>query len=206
MEHTCSPKQFGALSGTSVLTLQHWDMADIFPAHRIPTNRCYYTHDQCLEYRGLTATGAGITIVSARVSSTSQKLNLQDHVPALRDYCLRRHVKADEWREEVSSGLNSHRTHVNRIMHEIERGRVQPLSIAHTDRLVRLGCEWFTALCERHGMDLVVATGESVSPEYEFVHDFLSSVHVFSARLSGLRSSQKVIRDATVQKNAPPGQ
>src|SRR5579885_2123457 len=49
MENTYSPKQFGALIGKSVLTLQRWDKAGILPAHRTPTNRRYYTHDQYLE-------------------------------------------------------------------------------------------------------------------------------------------------------------
>ena len=38
------------------------------------------------------------------------------------------------------------------------------------------------------------------------MQDLLSIVHVFSARLYGLRSYKKVIRDAAVQKNPPPGQ
>ena len=206
MENTYSPKQFGALIGKSVLTLQRWDKAGILPAQRTPTNRRYYTHDQYLEYRGLKAQGAGTTIVYARVSSASQKSDLQNQVAALRAYCLQQHVKADEWIEEVGSGLNYQRQHFNRIMQEIELGRVQRLIIAHQDRLVRFGFEWFAAFCERHGTELVIVNGDTLSPEQELVQDLLSIVHVFSARLYGLRSYNKVIRDAALQKNSPPGQ
>jgi putative resolvase len=186
MEHTSSPKQFGALIGKSVLTLQRWDKAGIFPAQRTPTNRRYSTQDQYLEYRGLKARGAGTTMVSARVSSASQK--------------------PDQWLEEVGSGLNDQRTPFNRVMEEIELGRVQRLIIAHTDRLVRCGFAWFAAFCERHGTGLVIVHGDTLSPEQELVQDVLSMVHIFSARLSGLRSYQKVIRDVAVQKNSPPGE
>jgi putative resolvase len=206
MENTYSPKQFGALIGKSVLTLQRWDKAGILPAQRTPTNRRYYTHDQYLEYRGLKARGAGTTIVYARVSSASQKPDLQNQVAALRDYCLRQHVQTDEWIEEVGSGLNYQRKHFNRIMEEIELGRVQRLIIAHKDRLVRFGFEWFAAFCQRHGTELVIVNGDTLSPEQELVQDLLSIVHIFSARLYGLRSYQKVIRDAALQKNSPPGQ
>ena len=206
MENIYSPKQFGALIGKSVLTLQRWDRAGILPAHRSPTNRRYYTHDQYLEYRGLKAKGTGATIVYARVSSASQKPDLQNQVAALRTYCQRHDFTVDEWIEEVGSGLNYQRKHFNRVMEEIELGRVQRLVIAHKDRLVRFGFEWFAAFCERHGTALVIVNGDTLSPEQELVQDLLSIVHVFSARLYWLRSYQKVIRDAALQKNTPPGE
>jgi putative resolvase len=48
--------------------------------------------------------------------------------------------------------------------------------------------------------------GDTLSPEQELVQDLLSIVHVFSARLYGLRSYQKVIRDAALYKDSPPGE
>jgi putative resolvase len=206
MENTYSPKQFGALIGKSVLTLQRWDRAGILKAHRTPTNRRYYTHDQYLEYRGLKAKGTGATIVYARVSSASQQPDLQNQIAALKDYCQRHDFRVDEWVEEVGSGLNYQRKQFQRIMEAIELGRVQRLIIAHKDRLVRFGFEWFAAFCARHGTDLVIVNGETFSPEQELVQDLLSIVHVFSARLYGLRSYQKVIRDAALQKNPTSGQ
>jgi putative resolvase len=206
MENTYSPKQFGALIGKSVLTLQRWDRAGILTAHRTPTNRRYYTHEQYLEYRGLKAKGGGATLVYARVSSQSQKPDLQNQVAALRAYCQAHDLKVDEWIEEVGSGLNYQRKQFNRLMEEIELGRVRRLVIAHKDRLVRFGVEWFAAFCERHGTDLIIVNGDTLSPEQELVQDLLSIVHVFSARLYGLRSYKKVIRDAALQKSPPSGQ
>jgi len=127
-------------------------------------------------------------------------------VAALKDFCQRQGFKVDEWIEEVGSGLNYQRKQFNRIMEEIELGRVQRLIIAHQDRLVRFGFEWFAAFCARHGTDLVVVNGDTLSPEQELVQDLLSIVHVFSARLYGLRSYKKVLRDAALQKDTPPGQ
>ena len=72
--------------------------------------------------------------------------------------------------------------------------------------MVRFGFEWFAAFCERHGTELVIVNGDILSPEQELAQDLLSIVHVFSARLYRLRSYKKVIRDAAMQKNSPPGQ
>jgi putative resolvase len=206
MEHTYRPHEFAALIGKTVNTLQRWDREGILPAHRSPTNRRYYTHDQYLEYRGLKAKGTGTTIAYTRVSTQGQKPDLQNQVAALRAYCQAQQIQVDEWVEEIGSGLNYQRKEFNRIMEEIELGWVQQLIVAHKDRLVRFGFEWFAAFCERHGTQLVIVNGNTLSPEQELVQDLLSIVHIFSARLYGLRSYKKVIRDAAVQKNTPPGQ
>jgi putative resolvase len=65
---------------------------------------------------------------------------------------------------------------------------VQRLIVAHKDRLVRFGFEWFAGFCQRHGTELVIVHGATLSPEQELVQDLLSIVHSFSARLEGLRS------------------
>ena len=89
MEHTFSSREFAVLIGKTVNTLQRWDREGILPSHRGPTDRRYYIHDQCLEYWGLKAKGVGATIVYARVSSQGQKLDVQNQVAALKDYCQR---------------------------------------------------------------------------------------------------------------------
>jgi predicted site-specific integrase-resolvase len=206
VDATYSPKRFGQLIGRSVNTLQKWDRKGILKAHRSPTNRRYYTHDQYLAYRGLTADAGGKTIVYARVSSAGQKHDLANQVAALRDYCQRHNCQPDEWIEEIGSGLNYQRKHFNRLMEQIELGQVRRLIIAHKDRLVRFGFEWFAAVCARHGTELLIVNGDALSPEQELVRDLLSIVHVFSARLYGLRSYEKVIRDAALHQDQTPGE
>jgi predicted site-specific integrase-resolvase len=79
------------------------------------------------------------------------------------------------------------------------------LIVAHQDRLVRFGVEWFAAFCQRHGIDLLIVNGDTLSPEQELVQDLLSIVHVFSARLYGLRAYKQVIRDAVLHQDQTPG-
>ncbi len=206
MDTTYSPKQFGQLIGRSVNTLQKWDRKGVLHAHRSPTNRRYYTHDQYLAYRGLLAQASGKEIVYARVSSVGQKPDLANQVAALRAYCAQHGYQPDAWIEEIGSGLNYQRKHFNRLMEQIELGQVRRLIIAHKDRLVRFGFEWFAAFCARHGTELLIVNGDTLSPEHELVQDLLSIVHVFSARLYGLRSCKKVIRDAALHQDETPGE
>lgn len=201
MFNTYSPKEFGKLIGRTTNTLQKWDREGRLKAHRSPTNRRYYTHDQYLEYRGLKAAEKGLTIVYARVSGVAQKPDLVNQVKALESYCEQQHLQVDEWMQDIGSGLNYKRKQFNRLMEMVELGQVRRIIIAHRDRLVRFGYEYFEAFCQRHHTDLVVINGESLSPEQELVRDLIAIVSVFSARLHGLRSYKKVIKDAALQKD-----
>jgi putative resolvase len=201
MEHTYSPKNFSKLVGVSVFTLQRWDRNGTLAAHRTPTNRRYYTHDQYLQYRGLISNEQGKTIAYARVSSPSQKKDLLMQKDALRAYCVEHKIKVDQWIEDIGSALNYKRKGFNQIIEEIELGHVKRVVIGYEDRFVRFGYDWFEAFCERHGTEIVVTNGEAFSPEQELVKDLLAIVTVFSARLHGLRSHKNAIRAAALLKD-----
>jgi putative resolvase len=169
--------------------------------HRTPiTNRRYYTHDQYLAYRGLVAPEQGLTIAYARVSGVAQKPDLANQVQALETYCQDHRIQVEEWMQDIGSVLNYKRKQFNRLMERIEPGQVRRLIIAHRDRLVRFGYEYFEAFCERHHTAIVVINGEALSPEQELVRDLMAIVTVVSARLHGLRSYRKVLKDAALQK------
>ena len=201
MFNTYSPKEFGKLIGRTTNTLQKWDREGKLKAHRSPTNRRYYTHDQYLTYRGLVAPEQGLTVAYARVSGVAQKPDLANQLRALEVYCNQHTIKVDEWMQDSGSGLNYKRKQFNRLMEMVELGQVRRLIIAHQDRLVRFGYDYFEAFCERHNTEIVVIDGETLSPEQELVQDLVAILTVFSARLHGLRSYKKVIKDAALQKD-----
>ena len=183
-----------------MFTLQRWDRNGTLTAHRTPTNRRYYTHDQYLQYRGLVAGSQGKTIAYARVSSPSQKKDLAIQKEALRAYCLEHSITVDQWMEDIGSALNYQRQGFNQIIEQIELGQVRRLIIAYQDRFVRFGYDWFEQFCQRHGTEITVMNGEVFSPEEELVRDLIAIVTVFRARLHGLRSHKNAIRAAALLK------
>lgn len=201
MLNTYSLKQFAELIGKHEKTLQKWDREGTLKAHRSPTNRRYYTHDQYLEYMGLVADKKGQAIAYARVSTAAQKPDLSNQVAALESYCNEHEIKVDIWMQDVGSGLNYKREQFTRLFEMVELGQVKVIIIAHRDRLVRFGYEWFEAFCERHGTKIIVINGDKLSPEKEMVEDLLAIVTVFSARFHGLRSYRKVLKDACLPQD-----
>jgi predicted site-specific integrase-resolvase len=135
------------------------------------------------------------------VSGRAQKPDLAHQVKALEAYCKERSLTVDEWMSDIGSGLNYKRKNFNRLMEMVELGQVRRIVIAHRDRLVRFGYEYFEAFCERHHTEIVIINGETMSPEQELVRDLIAIVTVFSARLHGLRSYRKVLKDAALQKD-----
>src|SRR6266700_1434900 len=206
MEHTYSPRHFSKLVGVSVYTLQRWDRNGTLTAHRTPTNRRYYTHDQYLTYRGLVASERGKTIVYARVSSPAQKKDLLYQKEALQAYTLEQQITVDQWVEDIGSALNYKRKGFNQVIEQIELGQVKRLIIGYPDRFVRFGYDWFESFCERHGTTITVINGESLSPEQELVRDMIAITTVFSARLHGLRSHKNAIRAAALGKEVKDDQ
>jgi predicted site-specific integrase-resolvase len=98
---------------------------------------------------------------------------------------------ANEWLSDIGSGLNDERKSFNKLMVNDEKGVVSEIIIAHKDRLVRFGFEWFENFCKNHGCKITVINLETLSPEEEVTRDVLSIIHCFSTRLYGLRRYKK---------------
>jgi putative resolvase len=95
--------------------------------------------------------------------------------------------------EDIGSGLNDKRKNFVKLMEMVEQGEVSEIVIAHKDRLVRFGFEWYDKFAQDHGVKIVVMNAASLSPEEEMTRDLLSIIHCFSSRLYGLHKYKKKI-------------
>ncbi|NTW34397.1 MAG: IS607 family transposase [Bacteroidetes bacterium] len=192
MKSTYSPKQFGLLICRTTKTLQRWDRKGILKAHRSITGRRYYTHDQYLEIKGQKSNDRK-NATYCRVSSAAQKKDLLSQRNALEHFCIASGKIIDEKLEDVGSGLNYKRKNFIKLMEMVERGEIAEIIIAHKDRLVRFGFEWFEKFCNDHNVKIIIMNAETLSPEAEMTKDLLSIIHCFSSRLYGLQKYKKQI-------------
>jgi predicted site-specific integrase-resolvase len=194
MEKHFTPKSFGELIGKSVKTLQRWDREQKLIARRTPTQRRYYTFEQYHSYIGAKLNNDKNIIVYCRVSSANQKNDLNSQKLALEQFCAAKGYCVSDWIMEVGSGLNYKRKQFNQLLEQVELGKISKIIIAHKDRLVRFGFEWFESFCKRHETIIEVMNQHSLSPEQEMTQDLLSIIHCFSSRLYGLRKYKKTIK------------
>jgi predicted site-specific integrase-resolvase len=197
-----TPKEFGELIRRSVKTLQRWDREGIFKAKRTAGDRRYYTHDQYLEHMGLSSDKQkGKKIIYFRVSSANQKADLESQRKALEQFVIANGWEIDLWLSDIGSGLNYKRKNFSKILEMIEQGQVAKLIIAHKDRFVRFGFEWFENFAKNHGTDIIIMNQQSLSPEQEMVQDLLNIIHCFSSRLYGLRKYKKMLKEDLTKKD-----
>lgn len=191
------PNEFAEMLGVSVKTLQRWDNEGKLIAFRNPANRRYYTHDQYLDYLGKTNTTKDTkkTVIYARVSSSGQKDDLKNQVEFLRQFANARGIIVDEVLEDIGSGLNYNRKKWNRLLEDCMTGNVKAIIIAHTDRFIRFGYEWFERFLKLNGVEVIVVNNETLSPEEEMVQDLISIIHVFSCRIYGLRKYKSKLEE-----------
>ena len=192
------PHEFGKMIGRSVQTLQRWDRVGILHAQRTLTDRRFYTHDQYLQIIGHKAKERKIVAYS-RVSGSAQKPDLMRQQEAIEQFCIAAGKPVAEWLQDIGSGLNYKRKNFVALLEMVERGEISEIVIAHKDRLVRFGYEWFEKFCEDHGAAITVMNAESLSPEAEMTQDLLSIIHCFSSRLYGLRKYKKQIGQIVVE-------
>lgn len=190
------PSEMAKRLGVTVKTLQKWDNAGKFKAHRTPTNRRYYTEDQYLNYIGQSDEPKKRRQVAyARVSNIGQKDDLTDQIDFLRQYANGKGVVLDEVITDIGSGLNYKRKKWNALLDDVMAGNVETIYVTYKDRFVRFGYDWFERLAQKFNTQIVVLNNPDLSPQEELTEDLLSIIHVFSSRLSGLRKYKKKIED-----------
>jgi putative resolvase len=186
--------------GVGVKTLQRWDREGRLKPERTSTGRRIYSKTMLDTFmRRSVPALARVPVAYCRVSRAAQKPDLKDQRRVLEDFCAARGVAGAQFVEEVGGGLNLKRPKFVALMDRIESREISHLIIAHKDRLVRFGFQWFERFCAEHGTELLVLNNEQLSPEQEMVHDLLTIVHCFSARLYGLRNYRKRLREALAE-------
>lgn len=191
-------REFAHLVGVSVKTLQRWDREGRLVAGRTITNRRVYTDEDLAKALGRVHIPEDNRDVVAyvRVSTRAQKPDMANQRTALEAYCLEHGHSVTLWLEDYGSGLNFKRRNLRKLITMIITGRIRQVIVAHKDRLARFGFDLVDYLCQIHDCELLVVNGEELSPEQELVQDVLAILHVFSARLYGLRSYRQKIREA----------
>lgn len=194
-----STGQAASYLGRTVGTLQRWDREGVLiPAARTPTNRRAYTKQQLDSFlgRGRAVVEPHRVIAYCRVSSAAQKPDLKNQRRILEDFSAARGLAGVEWVEEIGGGLNFSRKKFLEIMDSISKREVKTLILAHKDRLVRFGFEWFEHFCKSNDCEILILNNETLSPEQEMVQDLMTIVHCFSSRLYGLRNYKKKLNEA----------
>ena len=194
--------EFAKRIGKSASTVRRWETEGRIVSKRGPGGQRYYDEADIRKALLIEPDEQDKkTLVYCRVSSKGQADDLRSQLKAMQTFCLGAGLAVDEWIEETGGGMNLKRKKFLSIMERIEHGEIKHLVIAHKDRFVRFGFEYFDMFAAQHGCKIIVANQEQLSPRAEMVEDLMAIIHTFSCRLYGLRNYKKQIEKAATDES-----
>lgn len=97
------------------------------------------------------------TYLYARVSTNSQKSDLNNQIELLKQYCFTNGYQISGVFSDIASGISfEKRTEFFRMLDEIIEGKVERVIITYKDRLSRVGFELFTHLFDHYNCEIIV--------------------------------------------------
>ena len=123
-------------------------------------------------------------ILYARTSSSQNKELLDNQVERLKNYATSRGYKIKQIVKEFGSGLNDERKQLSKILQDNQYDKI---IVENKDRLTRFGFNWIQLLTGNR----IEVINEAKEKDEDIVKDLISIIHCFSARIYGLRRSQR---------------
>jgi putative resolvase len=134
-------------------------------------------------------------VLYARVSSGSQRDDLERQVRALEEWARSNNIVEYEVVTDVESGLNEDRKGFKKILKLAIERRISKVVIAHPDRLTRFGFKTIEELLRAFGVEVAVLNHEDKDPREELVEDLTTIISHFAGKLYGM-GSRKYEKDS----------
>jgi putative resolvase len=134
----------------------------------------------------------------ARVSSNSQRDDLERQVRALEEWARSNNIVEYEAVTDIGSGLNEDRRGFKKLLRLAVEKKISKIVVAYPDRLTRFGFKTIEELLRAFGVEIVVLNHEDQDPREELVEDLITIVSHFAGRLYDMRSHkyEKVVEGA----------
>jgi len=136
--------------------------------------------------------------VYARVSSNTQKDDLERQLVALREWVRKTFGEVSVIEiKDIGSGLKEDREGLKKLIELTKRRQIDTVVVAYKDRLTRFGFEYLVELFKAYGVNVIVAFQEEPKDyTQELLEDFVEIVKSFASRIYGHRSHkyEKVVK------------
>jgi putative resolvase len=186
MEKLYTLKEAKKLLGVTTKTIQRWDKEGRIRVVRTIGGRRRIPESEIKRILGLRE--ERVVVGYARVSSTTQKDDLERQKQLLHSYAKDRGYGEIQILSDVGSGLNENRKGFLRLLEMVAERRVSKVIVAYKDRLTRFGFETLRKLFQAFGTEIEVIDSEEKTPQEELVEDLITIVSHFAGKLYGMRS------------------
>jgi putative resolvase len=186
MERLYTLKEAKKLLGVTTKTIQRWDKEGKIRVVRTVGGKRRIPESEIKRILGLKE---GRAVVGyARVSSATQKDDLERQKQLLHSYAKDKGYDKVQILSDVGSGLNEKRKGFLKLLEMVAEGKVSKVIVAYKDRLTRFGFETLRKLFQAFGTEIEVINSEEKTPQEELVEDLITIVSHFAGELYGMRS------------------
>ena len=191
------------LLGVCIKTLRRWDKTKRIRCIRTPGDHRRFPiqeikslmkgkqethiHEQCS--RSISTTCA----IYGRVSSHKQNKrgDLDRQIAVLRHYASDNYLNVYNVYKDVSSGLNTKRKGLWRVLRDAKKNKFSLLLVNYKDRLTRFGYKYVKSYLSEFGVKILyLHTLDEKTPKSEMVEDLVAIIHSISGKLYRLRSNK----------------
>jgi putative resolvase len=186
MERLYTLKEAKKPLGVTTRTIQRWDKDGKIRVVRTVGGRRRIPESEIKRILGLKEERA--VVGCARVSSATQKDDLERQKQRIHSYAKDNGYDGIQILSDVGSGLNEKRKGFLKLLEMVAEREVSKVIVAYKDRLTRFGFETLRKLFQAFGTELEVINSEEKTPQEELVEDLITIVSHFAGKLYGMRS------------------
>ena len=193
--------KFAKKVGVNIATLRRMDASgDLKPYHVSKGGTRYYSTEQ-LKYFGDTQQKAKLVAGYCRVSTPSQKDELENQVNNVKTYMIAKGYSF-EMITDIGSGIDYKRQGLKKLIDKINNQEISKIVILYKDRLVGFGYELIEYLCFINNIEIEIIDHTETSKEKELTDDLIQIITVFANRLYGQHSKKTKRLIHEVKNNA----
>jgi putative resolvase len=185
MERLYTLKEAKRLLGVTTKTIQRWDKEGKIRVVRTVGGRRRIPESEIKRILGLKE--ERVVVGYARVSSTTQKDDLERQKQLIHSYAKDKGYGEVQILGDVGSGLNEKRKGFLKLLEMVTERKVSKVIIVYEDRLTRFGFETLRKMFQAFGTAIEVINSED-NPQEELVEDLITVVSHFAGKLYGMRS------------------
>ncbi|EEB73191.1 IS607 family transposase [Thermococcus sp. AM4] len=179
-------KQASEILGVHPKTIQKWDREGKIKVIRTPGGRRRIPESEIKRLLGIKEEN-GLIIGYARISSHTQKDDLERQIEAIKEYARERGWQV-KILKDIGSGLSENRKNYRKLLEMIAKGEVSKVIITYPDRLTRFGFKTLQFFFQQHGAEIITIHEKDKTPREELIEDLMAVISHFAGKLYGMRS------------------
>jgi putative resolvase len=186
MEKLYTLKEAKKLLGITTKTIQRWDKEGKIRVVRTIGGRRRIPESEIKRILGVKE--ERVVVGYARVSSTTQKDDLERQKQLIHSYAKDKGYGEIQILSDVGSGLNENRKNFLKLLEAVAERKVSRVIVVYEDRLTRFGFETLRKMFHVFGTEIEVINSKEKTPQEELVEDLITIVSHFAGKLYGMRS------------------